>query len=256
MERHGQERKEPRTADLGHKSGGESLAGVRLVIDLEAPIYVPTVAQVVHAVRRLETPPPSQLTLERLGGQDPPYLHCVRTVNHGWFLTRRDESYEEVFQAGQCTTRSALDYALSWAQGSKGSEPDLPFRPAGNGRIPDIDWSPVKWVHSPWQSEGTDSYYEINHDGIVLREARLKNHQTVPCSASSLADWIETQRGLYQPMTPSSLRNELRFGRVPEGTEDSWGDYPHTEITRDKFNAVWEEARRHLTHHLRDDTRW
>lgn len=237
-------------------TGDGHLDGVRLVIDLEAPVYAPPVAEFVQAMRRLEDPPPSQLTLERLGSPDPPYLHCLRTASHGWWVTRRGEAVDDVVQAGPCDAPSVLVYVLEWAKGSTESSHDLRFRPAGNGRMPPTTWAPAKWVHSPWPASEVDAYYEFNGDGTVLREAKFRDDRTVPYSAASLADWIETQRGLFQPTTPASHRNELRFGQLPEGTEDSWGDYPRTEITRDEFEEVWRRARTWLTRQLREDTRW
>ena len=130
------------------------------------------------------------------------------------------------------------------------------------GRVLD---PPSRWVRAEWDEpdllgppvEGLDGsrmtfLYELSDDGQVLRSIELMGESGVPVAASSLAEFWEAQEYKYQAATPALVEYEKRYGGVPEGSEQDWGDYPHVEITREEFERAWRSSRQYLAQHPRD----
>jgi hypothetical protein len=76
--------------------------------------------------------------------------------------------------------------------------------------------------------------YELSDDGQVLRSIELMGESGVPVGASSLAEFWEAQGYKRQAATPALVEYLNRYGGVPEGSEQDWGDYPHVEIAREE----------------------
>jgi hypothetical protein len=130
------------------------------------------------------------------------------------------------------------------------------------GRVLD---PPSRWVRSKWDEpdligtpvEGLDGscmtfLYELSDDGVVLRVIELMGESGVPVAASSLAEFWEAQGYKQQAATPALLEYEKRYGGVPKGSEQAWGDYSHNEIAREEFEHVWRTSRQYLAQHPRD----
>ena len=130
------------------------------------------------------------------------------------------------------------------------------------GRVLD---PPSRWVRMEWDEpdligipvEGLDGscmtfLYELSDDGHVLRSIELMGESAVPVGASSLAEFWEAQGYKYQAATPALLDYMKRYGGVPEGSEQDWGDYPRVEIAREEFERVWRTSRQYLAQRPRD----
>jgi hypothetical protein len=130
------------------------------------------------------------------------------------------------------------------------------------GRVLD---PPSRWVRVEWDEpdligipvEGLDGscmtlLYELSDDGVVLRAIELMGESGVPVGASSLAEFWQAQGYKWQAGTPALVEYQKRYGGVPEGSEQDWGDYPHVEITREEFERVWRTSRQYLAQRPRD----
>jgi hypothetical protein len=118
---------------------------------------------------------------------------------------------------------------------------------------------PSRWVRMEWDEpdllgipvEGLDGscmafLYELSDDGVVLRSVELMGESGVPVCAASLAEFWEAQGYKRQAATPALVEHEKRYGGVPEGSEQDWGDYPRVEIAREEFEQVWRTSRQYL----------
>jgi len=125
---------------------------------------------------------------------------------------------------------------------------------------------PVRWVRAYWNepdligppADGLggskmEFLYELTAKGYVLRSIELMGEDLVPVGASSLAEFWEAQEYRHQASTPALLKHENRYGRVPEGSEADWGDFPHDEITAEEFERSWAVSRAHLSETPRSD---
>lgn len=228
----------------------ERLVGVRLSVDLEAPMHKPTRSHLSEQVRRLVNPETYAVTLERTGVDDPPSVCCIWSTM-GWYLTRRGEVPADVSQGQFSSKASAVEALVTWADQSDGWRDAPEYRSLHPQPFPPIDTERDHWVRSVWNDGGIVHLYEFNATGVALRAIELKGPERVPYAAASLIEWRHCQRGLMQPTTPAALRHGLRYGSVPEGTEADWGEYPNDAITWLEFDDAWEQCRAHLRRHPR-----
>lgn len=116
----------------------------------------------------------------------------------------------------------------------------------------ELDRQPVRW-HRAVRGEGDVEsarivfLFEVNGEGVVLRQVELAGPDQVPIAAGSAEEWWEAQGWLRQATTPGLMKYEETFGRPPEGSIHEGGaEYPGEAITADEFECTWTAARQHL----------
>jgi hypothetical protein len=80
-------------------------------------------------------------------------------------------------------------------------------------------------------------FFEIDADGWVTRHVELAGSERRPCVAASLVEWmLELEAGTIQSY-------QARYGVLAEKPVTEWEDFPHVNLSRDDFEAVWRSAR-------------
>lgn len=116
----------------------------------------------------------------------------------------------------------------------------------------ELDLRPVRWdraVREEGDVEGAPIIFlfEVNAEGLVLRQVELAGPDHEPIAASSAEEWWEAQGWVQQAATPALIEYERTFGRLAEGSVHDWGpDYPGEPIPSSEFERAWSGARRHL----------
>jgi hypothetical protein len=111
-----------------------------------------------------------------------------------------------------------------------------------------IDPIPVRWDRALCEDFSADgpleSFYEINAEGVVIRQIDLEGHDRTPITASRLAEWWEAQGWVQQAGTPELAAYRRRYGGIAELTVHDWDPgYPGEPITPERFEEELQRAR-------------
>lgn len=107
----------------------------------------------------------------------------------------------------------------------------------------EVSKPPVRWLRSYWGEEDETFYFEADEDGWVLRQIVLRGPEQTPTAAAALAEWPDPARD----QGAAVQAYEAKYGGLAEHPITLWDeDFPHDEIDRAEFDAVWRRARAHL----------
>ncbi|MFS4108200.1 hypothetical protein [Streptomyces sp. PD-S100-1] len=97
------------------------------------------------------------------------------------------------------------------------------------------------WMRCYWDDEDVWFYFEVDAEGVVIRQVELRGPELTPIAAASLEEWQRahdaSRVGAY----------EARFGATAEPPVGEWEGHDPVYLTSAEFEAVWESARRRLT---------
>lgn len=107
----------------------------------------------------------------------------------------------------------------------------------------DVVKPPMRWLRSYWDEEDVTYFFEADEDGWVLRQVELRGPDMMPAVAAAFAECPRADRdGLAAVQA-----YEAKYGMTAESPITQWDEgFPHVEIERTEFEAVWQRARAHL----------
>ncbi|MGW4722758.1 hypothetical protein [Streptomyces sp. NPDC004291] len=91
-----------------------------------------------------------------------------------------------------------------------------------------------------WDEEDIWFYVEVDAEGWVIRQVELQGPAATPIAAASLDAWQRVQEA------GRLAEYEGRFGITAELPVSEWEGHDPEELTSDRFEEVWDAARREI----------
>jgi hypothetical protein len=99
----------------------------------------------------------------------------------------------------------------------------------------------TRWLRCEWDEDECEIHalWEVDDDGWMTRSVELRGREERPEVAASLDVWMrELDAGRIQAY-------QARYGVLVEKPITEW-DFPHSNVTAEEFETVWQSARREL----------
>lgn len=96
------------------------------------------------------------------------------------------------------------------------------------------------WTRCYWDEEDIWFYVEVDAEGWVTRQVEIQGPAATPIAAASLEEWQRAQEA------GRLAEYEGRFGITAELSVSEWEGHDSEELTSDRFEEVWDAARREI----------
>jgi len=98
----------------------------------------------------------------------------------------------------------------------------------------------MRWFRCYWDEEDVWFYFEVDAEGLVIRQVELQGPDGNAIAAADLDEWQRAQA------SERLSTYEATYGFTAALPTPEWGDHEPEWLTTEAFEHVWGQARRQI----------